>query len=280
MSGVDVLGKPLRDCRIGVAGCGAMGLPMLRQLIAHGFDARGFDVRPLPQFASHQALMEMDSARFGAHTDILISVVRDAAQNADLCFDVQKIFAAACHPRVLIISSTLSPAQFHDIAGRLPQDVTAIDAPMSGAPVAAEAGTLTFMVGADGEWFASLQPLFAAMGGKINHLGAPGSGMSVKVLNNYVAACSVVAVRTVLARAAALGVDPARLLDIMRQSSGGTWFGDHFDRIDWARQGYDPGNTIGILEKDVGCALVAAGQGETGFDRALLDALRALQPTG
>jgi 3-hydroxyisobutyrate dehydrogenase-like beta-hydroxyacid dehydrogenase len=95
------------------------------------------------------------------------------------------------------------------------------------------------------------------MGNAVHHLGGIGAGMTVKVVNNFVAASSVVAVRHALAAALALGVEPDRLTQVMAQSSGATWFGDNLAAIDWSGEGYDPDNTIGILEKDVNSFLDA-----------------------
>ncbi len=107
------------------------------------------------------------------------------------------------------------------------------------------------MVGGAEDTVGELMPLFKAMGREVHHLGALGAGMTVKVVNNFVAASSVVAVRHAMAAAKALGVAPDLLTKVMAQSSGGTWYGDNFAAIDWAAEGYDPENTIGILEKDV-----------------------------
>ena len=64
----------------------------------------------------------------------------------------------------------------------------------------------------------------------------------------------------------------------MAMSSGATWYGDNIDAIDWSRQGYDPGNTIGIIEKDVKAYLDALDDGGGAFETALLDELRTLEP--
>ncbi|MEN8196756.1 MAG: NAD-binding protein, partial [Pseudomonadota bacterium] len=144
-----------------------------------------------------------------------------------------------------------------ELAQRLPQGTELVDAPMSGAPVAAREARLTFMVGGEDAVVNELRPLFEAMGNAIHHLGGLGAGMTVKVVNNFVAASSVVAVRHALAAALALGIAPDRLTQVMAQSSGATWFGDNLDAIDWAGEGYDPENTIGILEKDVNSFLDA-----------------------
>ena len=103
------------------------------------------------------------------------------------------------------------------------------------------------------------------------------------MLNNFVAASSVVAVRQVLHEAGKLELSPDQLLAVMASSSGGTWFGDNFDSIDWARQDYDPANTVGIVEKDVNALLDALQGGESEPDaitymKTIRDRLSALPP--
>lgn len=119
---------------------------------------------------------------------------------------------------------------------------------------------------------------FEVWGGTIHHLGPAGAGMTCKVLNDFAAATSVLAVRRVLGAARELGVDGDRLRAVMRTSSGGTWYGDNLERIAWAREGYHPANTIGILEKDVAAYLDAADGLEGAFEAAVVDGLRALEP--
>ncbi len=267
--------------RIGVAGCGTMGLPMARNLLSAGFDTWGYDVRQKSEFGEFAHRMIDDPAEFSNQVDILISVVRDWQQTQDVCFDEQAIFASALYPKTLIISSTLSPRILEPLKKRLPDDVDLIDAPMSGAPFRAKNGSLTFMIGGSAESAAQLAPVFNAMGENIHHLGPSGAGMTCKVVNNFVAASSVVAVRRALKSAAALGVGSQTIREIMRTSSGGTWFGDNYDNIDWAGEGYDPSNTIGILEKDMGAyldALEALPNHDTrNFERAVMDSLRNME---
>lgn len=267
---------------IGVAGCGAMGLPMAKRLALAGFEVFGLDIRPVSEFGDFAPRMIADPAAFAIRCTTVISVVRDEQQTNDLLFEAQAIFTRERRPKRLVICSTVSPRAVHAVAARLPKNTFLVDAPMSGAPYRAEAGTLTFMVGGAEDAVAALMPTFRAMGTTVHHLGPLGAGMTCKVVNNFVAASSVVAVRRAFAAARALGVDPARLLEVMRTSSGATWYGDNFDQIVWAREGYDPMNTIGILEKDVTSFLDALTGGGTvtpdAFVAAVLAGLRAAEP--
>ncbi len=258
---------------ITVAGCGEMGAPMLAALHKAGFSADGFDVTSVN--ATIKPLMLSDS-RDISRADILMVVVRDKHQIHELLFDHQCVYADGSGPKTLIVSSTVAPDVIHDLRQRLPLSIAIVDAPMSGAPHAAEQATLSYMLGGADADIQRLMPIFQALGEKITHVGPLGSGMMAKVLNNYVAACSVVAVRRSLARARVAGLDTAVLKKIMSASSGATWYGDNLERISWASQTYDPGNTIGIIEKDVKCALEAAASDTDDFDDALLEALRKL----
>jgi len=266
--------KSLNGLTIGVAGLGAMGYPMARRLVQSGFRVVGYDVvqdreyRPVPLLT--------DTDEFAETTDILFSVVRDEPQNRELCFEDQAVFRKANPPQAFVLCSTVSPGFIGELAEQLPEEVTFLDAPMSGAPVAAEEGSLTWMLGGDAAWVDALSPLFAVMGATLHKLGPLGSGMAVKVLNNYVAASSVVAVRRVLAACPKLGVPQDVLLEVMSRSSGQTWFGSRFQEIDFARQDYSPDNTIGILEKDVQSFLKGMGDEPTAADESLLQSLLEL----
>ncbi|MEQ8226952.1 MAG: NAD(P)-dependent oxidoreductase [Rhodospirillales bacterium] len=263
---------------VGIAGCGTMGLPMAECLLSAGIDVWGHDVRNLDEFGAFAPRMIEDAGAFAAKCDIVFSVVRDTDQTDALCFGDQGILRRDGRPDMFVTCSTLSPRYVADLAGRIPAGIAFADAPMSGAPYRAAKGTLTFMAGGTDGDINRLMPLFRIMGDTIHHLGDVGSGMTCKVLNNFVGVIGVVAVRKALASAATLGLDRRRLLDVMRLSSGSTWFGDNIDAIDWSRQGYDPGNTIGIIEKDVKAYLDALDGAEGPFETALLDELRRLEP--
>jgi 3-hydroxyisobutyrate dehydrogenase-like beta-hydroxyacid dehydrogenase len=269
---------------VGVAGCGSMGLPMAQALQDAGYEVWGLDVRPTSEFGSFQSRMLEDPAQFASRVEIVISVVRDVAQNLELCFERQALFKRARYPKTLIVSSTLSPRFMAKLRSRLPHDVVLIDAPMSGAPHAARSRKLSFMLGGPDDELDRLLPLFETMGRHVFRLGPLGAGMTAKVLNNYVASASVVAVRRAYARARELGVGLETLRSVMQASSGATWFGDHFHDIDWSREGYERNNTVGILEKDIQSGLDAlTGLNESKpdeFDAALLEAIRKLEPFG
>jgi len=185
---------------IGVAGCGTMGLPMLEVLLKNNINAFGYDVLPYKKFLNLEDNFISSKKDFFQKVDIIFSVVRDINQTKELCEGKNGLFQLNS-PKTLIICSTLSPAFMSDFFKNAPENITMIEAPMSGAPMKAKDATLTFMVGAKINEYQNILPILNILGDKIHHIGQFGSGMSVKVLNNFVASCSVVAVRHVLSEA-------------------------------------------------------------------------------
>ncbi len=273
---------------VGIAGCGRMGLPMARALMRAGFetgfetgfDTWGFDIRPAAEFGDFAPRMVADPAEFAARCDVVFSVVRDIAQTEALLFTDQALLAKPGRISLLAVSSTLSPRYVTALRARVPAGIALVDAPMSGAAVAAEEARLSFMLGGAEADLDRIQPLLDAMGKRFHRLGPLGAGMTAKVLNNLVAASSTAATRTALAWADRLGLDRAHLLAVMHDSSGQTWFGSNFDRIEFARDGHGTDNSIGILAKDVESALDAVDGDAGGVElaEAIIRAIRALPP--
>ena len=95
---------------VGIAGCGTMGLPMAQRLADAGYEVWGHDVRPTAEFGEFSSRMVADSDEFSRRCNIVISVVRDAAQTHALLFgDSQGIARQLQTSDILVISSTLSP---------------------------------------------------------------------------------------------------------------------------------------------------------------------------
>jgi 3-hydroxyisobutyrate dehydrogenase-like beta-hydroxyacid dehydrogenase len=259
-----------------------MGFPMAGRLVMAGLDVWGLDLKPQDQFGDFASRMLPSPREMAARCPVVLSVVRDRTETETLCFGEDGLFAAPPYPQVFIICSTLAPVDVLEIAARLPSDTVAIDAAISGAPIAAEEGTLTVMIGGPEATTKTLMPLFNPLARAIHHLGPLGAGMTVKVLNNFVAASTVVAVRQAFAAADSLGMDWRTLSTVMETSSGGTWFGTNYERISWASEGWEKGNTMAILEKDVNAYLTTVRASEhrdpNAFETAVLGSLKAMPP--
>ena len=270
---------------IGVAGCGVMGLNMALQLQENGFQVWGHDVRPAAAFGGFAPRMMADARAFAERCDVVLCMVMNVEQIFDLCFGTEGLFTVEDPPGTLIIGSTISPRELPAIGARLPAGTVLVDAPVAGSHIAAETGTLTFMIGGDAAHVAALMPFFEAMGETIHHAGPLGAGLTCKVVNNFVLIAAMVAVRKGIALAGARGVGEDTMRRVLATSSGDTWYGRNLDRVDWGRLGYAddvPGNTLPILEKDLKAYLDTLADvpdlAPGGFEDALQEALCAQQP--
>jgi 3-hydroxyisobutyrate dehydrogenase-like beta-hydroxyacid dehydrogenase len=93
------------------------------------------------------------------------------------------------------------------------------DAPIARTRQAAEAGTLSIMVGADDATMARIRPILACCADEITHCGPVGAGQVVKQMNNMVLFQTVVALSEALAIGRAAGVDAALLFDTLTKGS-------------------------------------------------------------
>jgi 3-hydroxyisobutyrate dehydrogenase len=100
---------------------------------------------------------------------------------------------------------------------------TMVDAPVSGGIAAADAGTLTFMVGGSDEGFAKAQPILEKMGKAVIHAGGPGAGQAAKICNNMLLGATMVATCEAFALAEKLGLDLQTFYDISSKASGQSW---------------------------------------------------------
>jgi len=245
---------------------------MLAALRSAGFDAHGFDVRPIEG-------VETGITSFAKNLVVLITVVRDQHDTDQVLFGNQSFCSHATDLETIIVSSTLSPVYVKALKDRVPSHVKLIDAPMSGAQVRAENATLSFMLGGNDDDLDRYQPLFDAMGKYIHRMGPFGAGMTTKVLNNLLAASSTAMTRLVLDWADTANVDERKLLDLIHTSSGQNWLASGFNTIEFARDGYAEDNTIGILVKDVAAALDLAPDGaDTALPVLIQSTIRELKP--
>jgi len=259
---------------IGVAGCGRMGAPMLDALRDGTAHAMGFDV-----VAKDQDYITTDLDLFAPQLETVFSVVRDADETDALLFGAQNLVSAAPALRRIFICSTLSPRYVRGLRARVPDHITLIDAPMSGAQAGAKDRSLSFMLGGAQSDIDDAIPLLALMGRHFHHMGPFGAGMQAKVLNNLLAASHTAMTRLVLEWADAAGLDTDRLLALIETSSGQNWLASGFETIEFAKDGHAADNSIGILVKDVAAALDAAPEGaDTTLPETVQATIRALTP--
>lgn len=255
--------------QIGFIGLGHMGNPMVKRLLAAGFEVRIYDVNP-----SATQLLVLNGAKVASslmdiamHSDIIITMLQTGQQVRDVCLDENGLFKHAKKNLLYIDSSSIEikiTQELHDIAKQ--QGIAMIDAPVSGGVSGAQAGTLTFMVGGSEKSFIQAYPLLEKMGKKIVHAGEAGSGQAAKICNNLILGISMIAVSEGFALGKKLGLDPKKFFEISSHASGQCWSMTSYCPVPGlveaspANHHYQPGFTTKMMLKDLHLAQQAAQQ--------------------
>lgn len=221
-------------------GLGEMGLPMACNLAAGGVPTHVFDPRPGAVQAAEAAGARpaVDAAEAAARADVVALVVRDEAQVLDVLHGERGVLRGGVDGRVVVIHSTIGPSACRRVARAVEAaGGELLDAPVSGMQMRAVEGTLTFLVGGSDSALRRARPGLDAMGERIFHLGEIGTGQAAKIANNAVSLSTVMLVAEALSLAAAEGVDEARMLEVLRASSGASWIAEHWEfiRHEWRR---------------------------------------------
>jgi 3-hydroxyisobutyrate dehydrogenase-like beta-hydroxyacid dehydrogenase len=210
------------DTRIGFIGLGVMGEPICRNLaLKSGASLFAYDRDPAPlarlegkgvlAAASAQAVMDQ--------ADIVFLSLPSGEAVAELVRGGGLLQVA--RPEHLVVDLGTSPV---DLTRQLAQEFAGrganyVDAPVARTRAAAEAGTLSVMVGADAKIFDALRPLLGMFATDVTHCGPVGCGQVVKILNNMVLFETVVALAEAHAIGTRSGVDPQLLFDTLSKGS-------------------------------------------------------------
>jgi len=211
---------------IGFIGLGTMGRLMAARLLKAGHIVRAHDIVS----ASVDALVAQGAVKAGS--------IAGAAEGADAVVlmlpdtpDVEAVVhgqdGLLAHPppgRLIIDMSTIAAGAARSLASAFAEKGVAwLDAPVSGGPQGAETGALSIMVGGAADAFATAEPILAAMGTTIRHVGEAGAGQTVKACNQLICAMNLQAICEALALGRANGVDLALLREVLMGGAAGSW---------------------------------------------------------
>lgn len=211
---------------VGFIGLGTMGLPMSRNVLKGGYRVYGYDVNPLrmEEFKGFGGIACRSIGELVKECSYIHIVVLDDKQVKDVMLGGNGVVRNAVKPLYVAIHSTILPSTCMEVAGEALQfGVKVVDAPISGGPMGAEEGTLTFMVGGDMEAFEKLRPILELMGKTIFYLGTLGSGLKVKLLNNLILYCNNVIAAEAIEIAEKMGISKSDFLKVVNASSGCSW---------------------------------------------------------
>jgi 3-hydroxyisobutyrate dehydrogenase-like beta-hydroxyacid dehydrogenase len=211
---------------VGFIGLGLMGTGFTRRLVAKGCRVVGFDTVPqridaAARYGVEPAASPADVAR---KADLVLAcVTATASVEAVIAGEGGIRSAGRLDGKVFVDHSTTEIEATRRLADLLARDtgMAFVDAPVSGGPGAAEAGTLAIMAGGTKDAIAKVAPVMAHLG-RFTHMGAVGAGQATKLVNQTLVLTNYCVIAEALKLAEAYGVDAAKVPEALAPGHAGS----------------------------------------------------------
>lgn len=239
---------------VGFIGLGKMGRHMARHLLDAGFTVTVHNRSRaiVDELAAAGARPATTPAEVSRASDIVLTCLTNTPSVEEVYFGPNGLIDAARAGQILIDHGTVSPTTSKRCAvGAREHGADFLDAPVSGGPAGAQAGTLTIMAGGDEKTFERARPVFEAMGKNIRLVGPIGAGSTIKLANQLLVAIHTAAAAEAMVLGTKAGADPAVMLDVLRTSFGGSAMLSRNVPMMLERN-FTAGTSVNVLLKDLG----------------------------
>ena len=238
---------------IAFIGVGAMGGPMALNLLAAGHQLRVWNrsAAKTAAAAGQGAVVCASVAEVVQGAEVVVSMVADDNATREVMLGGAGVVASAAPGTVIIDCSTNTPAMAREVAAAgAARGVAYLDAPVSGSLAQARGRELVFMVGGAAADLARAEPLLQVMGRMYRHMGAVGSGATIKLINNMLSGTVNAAIAEALMVAEAAGLDPETTQFVLGEGAAGSrLFKTKMPKI-FARD-FSPQFQLALMEKDL-----------------------------
>jgi 3-hydroxyisobutyrate dehydrogenase len=251
--------------RVAFIGLGNMGGGMAANLAKNGHDVRAFDlsVEALDKAKKAGCLPAASAEEAIAGAEAIVTML-PAGRHVEAVY-TDSVFDHAEPGAILIDCSTIDVDTARRVAeAAAARGLMAVDAPVSGGIAAANAGTLTFMVGGSVAAFERAEPFLSDMGKTVIHAGVGGAGQGAKICNNMLLGAEMIATCEAFRLAEKLGLDLQKFYDIASVSSGQSWSMTSYCPVPGvgpetpADRDYQGGFAAPLMLKDLKLAMEAA----------------------
>ncbi len=248
--------------RIGFIGLGTMGAAMAANLARAGFPVVAWNRTPgrAPDLADSGVTLGETPAAVAAGSDIVVVCVSDTPDVEAVLFGPDGVVDGAREGTLIVDCSTIAPSGSWDFAARLRQrGLAMVDAPVSGGSEGAQKATLTIFVGGEASDVERAQPVLAAMGKTITHVGPIGAGQAVKAVNQVILAGTYLGVAEGIVLAIRAGLDVEQVVEALGGGAAQSWvLANRSGRM--LANDYPLGFKVGLHRKDLAIALDLAAQ--------------------
>ncbi|MFC7537330.1 3-hydroxyisobutyrate dehydrogenase [Sphingomonas sp. GCM10030256] len=251
--------------KVAFIGLGNMGGGMAANLAKAGHEVRAFDLSDdaLTRATSKGCTRASDAAEAVRDADAVVTMLPAGKHVAEVYRS--SVFGNAPQTAILMDCSTIDVGTARTVEEEAQaKGYAMVDAPVSGGIAAADAGTLTFMVGGSEDGFAKARPFLDKMGKAVIHAGGPGAGQAAKIVNNMLLGVTMAGTCEAFVLAQKLGLDPQVFFDISSKASGQSWSMTSYCPVPGvgpetpADRNYDGGFAAALMLKDLKLAMEAA----------------------
>ena len=241
---------------VGYIGLGNMGGAIARRLLTqHSLTV--FDARPqaVDIFEKDGAKAAASLAELAKSCDPVFICLPTSREVRQVLFDNGGLVEQLPKGALIVDMTTGDPVATRDMSLQLAnRGIDLIDAPVSGGPIGAERGTLAIMIGGAEPLYQKAKSILEAVSPNIFHTGGVGTGHTMKLVNNVIAACNRAMAFEGLALGVKNGLDPGVCAEILQKSSGRSYTTEitfpQYILSGRPRQGF----TLGLMHKDVALA--------------------------
>lgn len=249
--------------RVGFVGLGNMGRPMASNLAKNGvalvvFDAVPDRMRPLEALGAQPAgsLAEVVDA-----SEIVVTMLPDTPHVESVVNGPGGLLARGRRGLLHLDMSTIAPSASRRFADLLEeQGMEFVDAAVGRSAIHADRGESLFMVGAHDPALQRIRPLLDAMGDTVIHCGPPGSGIAMKIVNNFQGNVQAQVTAEALVLGARLGLSVDRMVEVMSGTLSVNGFLTGYYPLKALAGDIEPGFAIDLAYKDLSIAMAIAAE--------------------
>jgi 2-hydroxy-3-oxopropionate reductase len=240
--------------RIGYIGLGAMGRPMAINLIEAGHDlvVCDTDENRTAVLAQRGAEVAASPRETADKSDYVLACLPSLAAAEGVALGVDGADKGN-RAKAFINMGTTGSAYSRAVAEKMKAaGKVFLDAPISGGPPGAEAGTLGIMCSGDKETFEALKSSLEVLSGKLVYLNEnPGAAQTMKLVNNIISFGNLSVALEAMTLGAKAGLDPEQMLEVINASSGRNSATDTKIPNHVLSRTFDYGGALYIIEKDL-----------------------------
>jgi 3-hydroxyisobutyrate dehydrogenase len=210
--------------KIGIAGTGRMGAALALRLLGVGRPLTVWNRTPAKTaaLAAAGATVAASARELASTSDLVITMLTDAPAIDAAYHGASGLLAGEVRGKLFVEMSTVRPEVERALAARVrARGAALIDCPVGGTVGPAKEGKLFGFVGGDADDVARAKPVLDQLCRRVEHVGAVGAGASLKLAINLPLLVYYQALGEALSLCDSLKLDPARLVDIFADTSGG-----------------------------------------------------------